>query len=290
VSYSHRDKEWLERLRIILTPIVRGESVVLWDDTRIVPGAEWREEIERAILGARVAILLVSANFLASEFVFSTELPMLLDQRKAGLTVLWLPISAGLYQYTPLKEIQAAHDPGEPLDTLSFPEQQIALVALAERVKNAMDLNALADVLRVADRFSVLQDAFLQGTIAPAGETLHGVTARQEEEVIRFVDRAGNERTALHAADLTRLDSGSQQLIRTYEKIMADLFDRWTELEPKSYASDSMVRERARAESEQVRRELCQQLAKILGFIEKLNGYLVDHYAHVRWVCGQHSG
>lgn len=65
VSYSHNDREWLERLRVHLKPL-RGQ-IDLWDDTRIKPGAVWYEEIKRGLEGARAALLLVSADFLASD-------------------------------------------------------------------------------------------------------------------------------------------------------------------------------------------------------------------------------
>jgi len=37
VSYSHRDKKWLERLQVHLKPLARAGNIDLWDDTRILP-------------------------------------------------------------------------------------------------------------------------------------------------------------------------------------------------------------------------------------------------------------
>jgi hypothetical protein len=60
-----------------------------WDDGRIKPGIEWLSEILSAIENARVAILLVSADFLASKFIGRKEVPRLLERRKSeGLKVL----------------------------------------------------------------------------------------------------------------------------------------------------------------------------------------------------------
>src|SRR3954451_7758039 len=53
---------------------------------------------------------------LASDFISNNELPTLLEERKQGLTVFWIPISAALYQRTALAQIQAASDPSLPLD------------------------------------------------------------------------------------------------------------------------------------------------------------------------------
>ncbi len=41
ISYSHEDKEWLERLLVHLKPLERGGTIDLWDDTRIKTGDRW---------------------------------------------------------------------------------------------------------------------------------------------------------------------------------------------------------------------------------------------------------
>jgi internalin A len=78
ISYSHEDKKLKDQLRKHLKVVERFHSVVVWTDNEVLPGAKWRDEIEKAMTSSDVALLLVSASFLASEFIDNDEIPTLL--------------------------------------------------------------------------------------------------------------------------------------------------------------------------------------------------------------------
>jgi formylglycine-generating enzyme required for sulfatase activity/cellulose biosynthesis protein BcsQ len=139
ISYSHVDRKWVVRLQTMIRPLVRSHGLLLWDDSQISPGAKWREEIETALDASKVALLLVSSDFLASEFVTNSELPQLLAAaEEEGLRILWVPVRPSLVSLTPIYAYQALLDPGRPLASMKSVEQDEALLDIAQAIAMAL--------------------------------------------------------------------------------------------------------------------------------------------------------
>lgn len=140
ISYSHKDKEWLEQIQTMLRPNVRGKKILMWDDTKIKPGLKWKKEIKDAIGSAAIALLLVSRHFLASDFIHENELPPLLDAAKnEGLIVLWVALSASMHEGTILNDYQALNKPSKPLDELSKKKVNRQLKEICQGIQDAFD-------------------------------------------------------------------------------------------------------------------------------------------------------
>jgi formylglycine-generating enzyme required for sulfatase activity len=136
ISYSHRDAEWVERLRRMIKPLEQRYGLERWDDSRIQAGGLWRQEIEQALASASVALLLVSADFLASDFVTLSELPPLfLAAKQEGLRILWLPLRPSLWKHFPeIEQYQAVIPPERTLAEMTAVEQERAFVQIAELI------------------------------------------------------------------------------------------------------------------------------------------------------------
>jgi hypothetical protein len=141
ISYSHADKEWLDRLKRHLKPLVREGNLDCWDDTHIRPGDDWKQEIQNALDTAQVAVLLISADFFASDFIDETELPPLLDAAKAkGVRILLVIISASQFDWnSSLARFQTVNPPDRPLAKMTPAEQEDVFNHLAQTIRAAFD-------------------------------------------------------------------------------------------------------------------------------------------------------
>lgn len=127
ISYSHRDSVFLDRLMIHLRPLERAGLIDLWVDTHLRAGDDWQKEIEKALHRAKIAILLVSADFMASEFIVENELPPLLENARVGGTkIISLIVKPCRFARDKrLNRFQAVNEPLRPLNSLPESEQEV---------------------------------------------------------------------------------------------------------------------------------------------------------------------
>jgi formylglycine-generating enzyme required for sulfatase activity len=143
VSYSHNDNEWLDRLKTFLRPLERDAELRLWSDRNIQPSSNWHAEIQTAITDATAAILLISQDFLASDYVASDELPQMLEAAsERGLKIFPVIVSTCFLRDSPLLKFQAVNSPSSPLDSLSPSEQNKIFTSLAESIDDLLKLSS----------------------------------------------------------------------------------------------------------------------------------------------------
>jgi hypothetical protein len=139
VSYSHKDEKWRERLQVHLKPLVREGAIDLWDDSRIHTGQDWRTEIDKALSCARVAVLLVSADFLASDFISSEELPRILEAaQRRGVHILPVLLSPSRFSESAIGRFQAVNEINKPLSKLKKQEAEEVFVSLSRDVERVL--------------------------------------------------------------------------------------------------------------------------------------------------------
>ncbi len=136
-SYSHADAAYLDRMLVHLRPVERTGAVTLWSDTRLQAGDRWRDEIKGAVDAARVAVLLVSADFLASEFIVTNELPPLLTAAELeGARIIPILVKPSRFvRDASLSGFQALNDPKLPLIKMAEADREELYAKLAEVIE-----------------------------------------------------------------------------------------------------------------------------------------------------------
>jgi hypothetical protein len=139
ISYSHKDAKYLDQLVEHLTYYERNQLIELWSDKKITAGAQWREEIKRAIEATKVAVLLVSSSFLASEFIVEDELPPLLHAaEKEGAIILPVIVRPSNFEDTELAHFQAVNSPSLPVAKMKAYQRDEFWVKVGKEISKAV--------------------------------------------------------------------------------------------------------------------------------------------------------
>lgn len=84
ISYSHKDERFREDLEDHLSMLKRNEVISVWHDRKIIPGNDWKGDIDDNLDRAEIVLLLVSPSFLASDYCYDVEVKKAIENREAG--------------------------------------------------------------------------------------------------------------------------------------------------------------------------------------------------------------
>lgn len=91
-SYSHKDEELRDRLEIHLATLKRQGWVQQWHDRKILPGEKWANKIDENLETAEIILLLVSPDFIASDYCYELEMRRAIERHEATEAIV-IPIS-----------------------------------------------------------------------------------------------------------------------------------------------------------------------------------------------------
>lgn len=117
-SYSHRDESYKESLDTHLSILKRQRYLEGWNDRKIAPGENWEEEINLNLQQSDIVLLLVSSNFLASDYCYDTETIYALEQHEKGnCIVIPVILKPCLWSVSEFKHLQVLPKNGKPIST-----------------------------------------------------------------------------------------------------------------------------------------------------------------------------
>lgn len=147
ISYSHKDDEWRAKLDSHLALLKRQSVFDVWHDRRIGAGREWAGDINDALERASVVLLLVSADFLASDYCYDKEMKRALQRHDQGdARVVPVILRTCDWQSSDFGKLQAVPRDGRPIASHSDVDAAMTEVALA--------LRRIAEEMRAVDAAS----------------------------------------------------------------------------------------------------------------------------------------
>ena len=129
-SYAHEDKDLRDELEKHLKLLQRNGLIANWHDRRIGVGAEWRDEIDAHVRSASIILLLISADFVASDYCYGVEMKLALE-RHARHDAIVIPVILRPVDWStaPFARLQALPRDGKPITTWSNRDEALVDVA-----------------------------------------------------------------------------------------------------------------------------------------------------------------
>ncbi|XGV95306.1 MAG: tetratricopeptide repeat protein [Leptolyngbya sp. BL-A-14] len=143
-SYSHKDEEWRDQLAAHLSNLQRQNVIHQWHDRQILPGTEWNGEIDSHLNQANIILLLVSADFLASDYCWDVEVKYAMQRHHAGsarvVPILLRPTD---WQGAPFSKLQPLPTDARPITR--WPDRDEALLNVAQGLRAVVESFAQPD-------------------------------------------------------------------------------------------------------------------------------------------------
>jgi tetratricopeptide (TPR) repeat protein len=137
-SYSHKDEDLRDELETHLSMLKRQKVIGQWHDRGIPAGQEWGGEIDEHLKGADIILLLVSANFLASDYCYDIELKLAMERHEKGearvVPVILRPCD---WSGAPFGKLQALPKNAKPVTT--WANQDEAFTDIAKGIRHAAE-------------------------------------------------------------------------------------------------------------------------------------------------------
>ena len=138
ISYAHEDENLRIALGKHLSVLEREGLVTAWHDRMIRPGKEWKGEIDSNLDSAGVILLLVSSDFINSDYCYDIELKRALEHHEQRNTIV-VPVILRpvVWQKTLFSKLQALPKDGKPVT--EFQNQDAAFVEITEGIRAAIE-------------------------------------------------------------------------------------------------------------------------------------------------------
>lgn len=145
--YAHEDKALLRQLKVRLKPLQRQRLIEVWHDCDVSAGSEWEHEIGKHLNEAQIILLLISPDFMASDYCYSVEMKRALERHDNGearvIPIILRPVN---WKNTPLSRLQALPNEKKPITT--WRNRDTAFVNILEGINYAIENMSISSLYR----------------------------------------------------------------------------------------------------------------------------------------------
>lgn len=137
ISYSHEDESYKDKLEKHLTILKRNNLVETWHDRKIKPGEEWDKKIKDELENAQIILLLISVDFLSSNYCYDIEIKRAVERHEKGEAIL-IPIMLRKCDWseTSFSKIQVLPKNAKPVK--NFEDEDEAFFSIVEGIKSSI--------------------------------------------------------------------------------------------------------------------------------------------------------
>jgi tetratricopeptide (TPR) repeat protein len=241
-SYSHRDEGLRVRLEKHLSILRRSGLLRDWHDRRIGAGREWEGKIDEELERADIILLLVSADFIDSDYCWDVEMKRALARHEAGeARVIPIILKPVLWEEAPFGKLQAL--PRDAKAVTEWPNRETAFKNVAQGIRAvALEVSARLAVPKRISRISYPRNPAFVGRDKEL-DSLQSTLGRQR--IVAVTGRGGAGKTQLAAEFCYRFGEGYDVVwwIRAEESatIVIDLAELAAKLGLPEAASSSRV-------------------------------------------------
>src|SRR5579859_5898608 len=140
-SYSHKDKKMRTELEKFMSHLKRHPSIKAWHDGEIGAGMAWAQEIDMHLNKANIILLLVSQDFIASNYCYDIEMQKAIQRHEAGeARVIPIILSPAFWEETPLGKLQVLPTGAKPIAMWS--NKNLAMMDVVKGIQKAIELLA----------------------------------------------------------------------------------------------------------------------------------------------------
>jgi len=169
--YAHEDEALLNKLKTHLKPLQRQGFIDVWSDRNISAGAEWGREIDKHLNTAQIILLLISPDFMASDYCYSIEMKQAIERHERGeAKVIPIILRPVYWQGAPFSKLQTLPTNAKPVASSKWRNWDEAFFDVAESIRKVVEQQNFSIPLRSHNSMGSVQKENQINTSRYSGE------------------------------------------------------------------------------------------------------------------------